>query len=92
VEAARVAGLSRLAIIRKHIIPNNISPIIVYATLDIGNAILYASVLSYLGLGAQAPQAEWGSMVYDGQAYLASAWWMSILPGAVIFARFQPAG
>lgn len=85
VEAARVAGLSQLAIIGKHIIPNNISPMIVYATLDIGNAILYASVLSYLGLGAQPPQAEWGRMVFDGQDYLSTGWWMPIMPGLVIF-------
>jgi len=85
VEAAKGAGLSRLAIIRKHIIPNNISPILIYATLDIGNAILYASVLSYLGLGAQPPQAEWGRMVYDGQLYLVTSWWMSVMPGLMIF-------
>jgi peptide/nickel transport system permease protein len=85
VEAAKVAGLAHYKIILKHIIPNNISPMLVYSTLDIGNAILYASVLSYLGLGAQPPQAEWGRLVYDGQAYLVSAWWMAILPGLVIF-------
>lgn len=85
IEAARVAGLSRLSIIGKHIIPNNISPLIVYATLDLGSAILYASVLSYLGLGAQPPQAEWGRMVFDGQAYISTAWWISIMPGLVIF-------
>ena len=86
IEAAKVAGISRYKIILKHIMPNNISPILVYATLDIGNAILYASVLSYLGLGAQPPQAEWGRMVYDGQVYLVNAWWISIIPGLVIFA------
>ena len=85
VESAKVAGLARYKIIIKHIIPNNISPLLVYGTLDIGNAILYASVLSYLGLGAQPPQAEWGRMVFDGQLYLVNAWWMSILPGLVIF-------
>jgi peptide/nickel transport system permease protein len=85
VESAHVSGLSNLSIVRKHIIPNNVSSLIVYATLDIGNAILFASVLSYLGLGAQPPQAEWGSMVYGGQAFLASAWWISIFPGLVIF-------
>lgn len=85
VEAARIAGLSHLSIVRKHIIPNNISPVIVYATLDIGNAILYASVLSYLGLGAQPPQSEWGRMVFDGQIYLSNYWWMAIMPGLVIF-------
>ena len=86
IESAKVAGISRYKIILKHIIPNNFSPILVYATLDIGNAILYASVLSYLGLGAQPPQAEWGRMVYDGQVYLVNAWWISIIPGLVIFA------
>jgi peptide/nickel transport system permease protein len=84
-ESARVSGLSKLAIIRQHIIPNNIPPILVYATLDVGNAILYSSVLSYLGLGAQPPQAEWGRMVFDGQIYLSLYWWMSIMPGLAIF-------
>jgi len=84
VEAGRIAGLSKRAILLKHIIPNDISPILVYGTLDLGNAILYASVLSYLGLGAQPPQPEWGRMVFDGQTYLTGAWWVSILPGLVI--------
>ena len=84
VDAARIAGLSKFAILLRHIIPNNISPILVYGTLDLGNAILYASVLSYLGLGAQPPQAEWGRMVFDGQIYLTSAWWISIIPGLII--------
>ena len=85
VNAAKVAGASPFSIIRRHILPNNVSPIVVYATLDIGNAILYASVLSYLGLGAQPPQSEWGSMVYQGQNWLGSAWWVSIIPGVTIF-------
>lgn len=84
VDAARLTGLSRFAILLKHIIPNNVSPILVYGTLDLGNAILYASVLSYLGLGAQPPQPEWGRMVFDGQIYLTGAWWISILPGVII--------
>lgn len=84
-DAARAAGLSRFSIIRKHIFPNNISPLMVYATLDVGNAILYASVLSYLGLGAQPPLSEWGALVYDGQSYLGSAWWIAIMPGIVLF-------
>jgi len=84
VEAARAAGLSQFAIIRKHIIPNNISPILIYGTLDIGNAILYTSVLSYLGLGAQPPQSEWGRLVFDGQVYLTRAWWVPLMPGLVI--------
>ncbi|HYB85078.1 MAG TPA: ABC transporter permease [archaeon] len=84
VEAARAAGLSQITIIRRHIIPNNISPILIYGTLDIGNAILYTSVLSYLGLGAQPPQAEWGRLVFDGQVYLTRAWWVPLMPGLII--------
>jgi peptide/nickel transport system permease protein len=84
IEAAHVAGLSHLSIIRSHIIPNNISSLLVYATLDIGNAILYASVLSYLGVGAQPPQAEWGRMVFEGQTFLGSAWWVPLMPGIVL--------
>jgi len=84
VDAARISGLSKFAILLRHIIPNNVSPILVYGTLDLGNAILYASVLSYLGLGAQPPQSEWGRMVFDGQIYLTSAWWISIIPGLII--------
>jgi peptide/nickel transport system permease protein len=84
VEAAQVAGLSHLSILARHIVPNTISTVITYATLDLGGAILYASVLSYLGLGAQPPQAEWGRMVFDGQTFLASAWWVPLAPGLVI--------
>jgi peptide/nickel transport system permease protein len=84
VEASRIAGLSKLAVLVEHILPNNISPILVYGSLDLGNAILYASVLSYLGLGAQPPQSEWGRMVFDGQVFLTGAWWISIIPGLII--------
>jgi len=84
VEAARAAGQTSFAIIRTHIIPNAISPLLVYGTLDLGFVILQASVLSYLGLGAQPPQSEWGRMVYDGQVFLNSAWWVAIIPGLVI--------
>ncbi len=84
VEAAQVAGLSHFSILRRHIVPNIVSSVITYATLDFGGAILYASVLSYLGLGAQPPQAEWGRMVFDGQSFLASGWWIPITPGLII--------
>jgi peptide/nickel transport system permease protein len=59
-------------------------PLLVYGTLDLGFVILYASVLSYLGLGAQPPQPEWGRMVFDGQIFLRSAWWIPIIPGLII--------
>ncbi|MFI5449753.1 MAG: ABC transporter permease [Candidatus Bathyarchaeia archaeon] len=85
VENARTAGLGSLEIIGTHIIPNIISSILVYATLDLGLVIIYASVLSYLGLGAQPPTPECGRMVYEGQIFLRSAWWVSIMPGIVLF-------
>ncbi|GBC75263.1 Glutathione transport system permease protein GsiD [archaeon HR06] len=85
VKAAKISGLNSLTIIRRHIIPNIISTLFIYATLDMGTVILYASVLSYLGLGAQPPQSEWGRMVFEGQSYLTIAWWVPLIPGLVIF-------
>lgn len=84
IEAAKASGSSNFAIVRNHIVPNMISPLIVYGSLDLGFVILYASVLSYLGLGAQPPQPEWGKMVFDGQIFLRSAWWIPIIPGLII--------
>lgn len=85
VEAARGAGRSSSGIMLRHIVPNIISPIIIYATLDIGNVILQTSVLSYLGLGAQYPTPELGRMVFDFQSQLFSQPWLALVPGAVIF-------
>jgi len=84
-EAARAAGLADLQIVVRHVLPNILMPLLVYATLDISNVILTGSILSFIGLGAQPPQPEWGRMVFDGQDYLSSAWWMSILPAFAIF-------
>jgi peptide/nickel transport system permease protein len=84
IEAARASGLGSLTIIRRHIIPNILSPMLVYASLDIGYIILTASVLSYLGVGVQPPQAEWGRMVFEMQSYLFSQWWLPIFPGLAI--------
>lgn len=85
VEAAHAAGLSTRQVVLRHILPNILMPLLVYATLDISNVILTGSVLSFIGLGAQPPQPEWGRMVFDGQDYLSSAWWMSVLPAFAIF-------
>ena len=82
--AAQAAGQRTLTTIRRHIIPNILSPLVVYATLDIGGVILVASILSYLGLGAQPPTAEWGRMVFDSQDYLFSEWWLPIFPAIAI--------
>jgi peptide/nickel transport system permease protein len=85
VEAARAAGLSSWQIIGTHVVPNIISPLLIYATLDLGMVIIYASVLSYLGLGVQPPYPEFGRMVYEGQTLLRCAWWVSIIPGVILF-------
>ena len=69
----------------RHILPNVFGPLVVLSTLQIGSAILIGSALSYLGMGAQPPTPEWGLMTSEGQAYLASAWWMSTAPGFAIF-------
>lgn len=85
VTAARVLGGSDLYIMYTQILPNIIPPLIVYATLSFGGAILTTAGLSYVGLGAQPPIPEWGAMLNAGRNYLNNAWWMSIFPGLTIF-------
>lgn len=84
VEAATVQGLSRRRILARHILPNTLAPLFVLGTLGIGQAIVWAAALSYLGLGAQPPAAEWGAMLSAGRTYITSAWWMSFFPGLFI--------
>ena len=85
IEAAHAAGLSDFQVVVRHVLPNILMPLLVYATLDISNVILTGTILSFIGLGAQPPQPEWGRLVFDGQDYLTSAWWMSIIPATAIF-------
>jgi len=84
VEAARALGVKNHKIIFKHILPNIASPIIILATLEFGSAILAAAALSFLGLGAQPPNPEWGALVYVGKSFLSQAWWMTVFPGLCI--------
>lgn len=85
VEAARSLGASDLRILFRHILPNCLAPIIVRATLGMAFAILAAASLSFIGLGAQSPQPEWGLMVTEGRHYIASGqWWMVTFPGLAI--------
>jgi len=86
VQAARALGLGRARIILRHLIPNVLAPIIVSATLGIGNTILAEASLSFLGIGVQAPTPTWGSMVAEGRDALAAAWWVATFPGLVIVA------
>ncbi len=84
VDAARVSGCTNPMIMLRHILPNLIAPVIVLATLGLAAAIFAASSLSYLGVGAQPPTPEWGSMVSTGRSELGTAWWMSTFPGLAI--------
>ena len=86
VKAARSMGVSDMAIIRRHILPNVLSPVLVQATLDLGSALLTMAGLSFLGLGIQPPTADWGVMVSDGRNYVQSGrWWIGLFPGLAIF-------
>src|SRR5690625_7064356 len=76
--AARAQGMSNMRLISHHILPNSLAPIIVQATLGFGTAILDAAALGFLGLGAQAPQAEWGKMLADSKDFIQLAPWTLI--------------
>lgn len=81
VEAARALGSRDLSIVSRYILPNVVAPLIVTGTLGLGTAILSAAALSFLGLGSQPPQPEWGRMLSEGRDYLREAWWISTVPG-----------
>ncbi len=84
VEAARITGSSDWRIMLKHIVPNILSPIIVESTLRIGACILMISSLSFIGLGVQPPDAEWGSMLSAGRQYIRTFWPIVTFPGLAI--------
>ena len=86
VKAAKIFGASNWQVLRWHVARNAMPPLIVQATLDLGGAILMASALSFIGLGAQQPTAEWGAMVSTGRNYILDQWWYSAFPGfAILF-------
>lgn len=84
IEAATAMGLSRWRIIRRHLIPNALGPIIVYTTLTIPSVILLESFLSFLGLGIQPPQSSWGSLISDGVDTMEEYPWLLIFPGLTL--------
>lgn len=85
VEAAVIAGASRVRIAFHHILRNCVTPLIVQLSLDMGYAILTLAGLSFVGLGAQPPTPEWGSMISVGRDYFLDNWWMVTFPGLAIF-------
>lgn len=84
IEAATVLGMSPLRRLTRHVLPNTAGPLLALGTLGLGQAIVWASALSYLGLGAVPPSPEWGAMLAAGRIYLTTAWWMSVVPGLAI--------
>jgi dipeptide transport system permease protein len=84
VTASRVAGAGRLRLMLATVLPNCMAPLIVQATLGFSNAILDASALGFLGLGAQPPTPEWGTMLADAREFVLRAWWVVTFPGLAI--------
>jgi peptide/nickel transport system permease protein len=86
IEAARLSGAGTFSLLRRHVLPASLPLLIVAFTLNFSSVLILESSLGYLGLGVQLPQPDWGQMVATGQSQLAGAWWMSLIPGAVIVA------
>jgi peptide/nickel transport system permease protein len=84
VEAAQTMGARSGRIIGRHILPNTLAPIVVAATLGVGNALLTEASVSYLGLGVQPPEPSWGNMLYNAQSYFFNAPWITLYPGIMI--------
>jgi peptide/nickel transport system permease protein len=84
VDAARSLGASDRRIMFAHIAPHTLGPLITLATLGLATAMLATASLSFLGLGAQPPTAEWGLMLADGRKYLRVAWWLCVVPGGAV--------
>ena len=84
VDASRIVGNSRLKTAIRHVLPHMWAELGVRVSLDLGNVILIASALGFLGLGARPPSPEWGSILFEARAYTLSAWWLSVFPGAAL--------
>lgn len=82
--AARAIGVSELLVLLRHIVPQLVSLIIVYATLGIASSVMLESSLSYVGIGVQPPTPSWGNMINEGQRYYRTAPWLAFFPGALI--------
>ena len=84
IQAARAFGVSDLAQIRHHYLPNLLGPVVILMALNVGNNILLESSLTFLGLGVDPTIPSWGGMLADGRTYLQTAWWVSVFPGLAI--------
>lgn len=86
IEAARAMGAGDFAILARHLLPNLMGPLIVFATLSVAGNILLESALSFLGVGIQPPVPSWGNMIQEGVAFYRVAWWITLYPGLAILA------
>lgn len=86
VEAAYAAGGRTLSVVFRHILPGSLTAVLALAALHLGTAILAISTLGFLGYGAPPPTPEWGLMIAEGRDYVATAWWLTTLPGLVVIA------
>lgn len=84
IEAARALGHPTSRIVLRQLLPNAMRPLVVTMTMGVGQAIVWASALSFLGLGARPPAPEWGTMLSMGRDFIASAWWLTFFPGLFI--------
>ena len=84
ISAAGALGHSRLAVIRRHLFPNAMRPLVAVITLGIGQSIVWASGLAFLGLGVAPPSPEWGALLDSGRMYITTSWWLEVMPGVVI--------
>ncbi len=86
IEAAYGAGATHATVLFRHVLPNSLTPVIALATLQFGTAILQLSILGFLGYGAPPPTPEWGLIIAEGRDFMATAWWLIILPGIALVA------
>jgi peptide/nickel transport system permease protein len=87
VQAARLVGATDSLIMRRHLLPNTLSPLLVQASFDMGGIILAVAGLSFIGFGAQPPIPEWGVMISEGRTYITTQWWLTFFPAiSMLFA------
>lgn len=84
VEAAAALGHNRWTVIRRHVFPNAMRPLVAMVTLGVGQSIVWASSLAFLGMGVAPPSPEWGALLDSGRMYITTSWWLEIMPGLVI--------
>lgn len=91
VEAAYGSGATPAQVLVRHVLPNSLTPVLALAALQFGTAILQLSILGFLGYGAPPPTPEWGLLIAEGRDFMATAWWLILLPGLAIVATVMSA-